>query len=412
MVVATSGGDDLIDGLDTWLVLDDGEDGAGTPTIGLVTQGTDRTLSVTWGGLDSVGSGRVDQCTWEFSAVFIPRGQRVAVVSFVIQAASRAAAQAQAALLDDVADWPAEAWTGLEPTDFVYNFEEAWTVRETPLAFGVRRNGALIAEDVTEEGAVGLRLATAADDYIAVGRPFDLWSVEAAGIDPLVNDTDYAPRYDIPMRPVAVDLDPTDYSIEIEGEASGLGVSQLLGYSSGDSFLEIQTTVTAMTGAAVTGLMLLRGVDPDQDAFHSGLYATANDVVDVRRGALVVAEGAEATIALATLAPGAVGSVETPWPVEPASVVDSPVDPDGATADSSINLGFDLGDLSDGESVAVTYWYIAAETLASALAEAEGLGLTVADLHRPRRRRLHLADRLRRRRPGEKPRRGRDLQRP
>jgi len=112
----------------------------------------------------------------------------------------------------------------------------------------------------------------------------------------------------------------------------------------GDDHATVTTTITNGTMASLSGVALLENDDPDPD----GSFETSNDVL--RDGRLVVASAVGGAMALGSADPRAVTSSEGFFIRNPSDVLLSPVDPNGATADSAINLAFAIGTLAPGAS--------------------------------------------------------------
>ena len=371
-VTASSDGDLEIDPTDTFVCTDDDEDGDGDPSLGHVLQGVQRLMTSAGGAIDNLGDDDESDVGWDFNDVVVPAGTTVGFIFFFIQAEDDEAAAEGAAMLDDMYEWPEEAWLGLPDGITFLNFADDFIVLDDPLEFGVNSGGSLIVRDES----VGLRL-TDLNDFVTPGSPWEMWAVETVQSGLLLNN--YDDEFMFPMGLVVYDPEGPEYELEQEGMVDTLGVNQSLAYDSGDNFIEIESTISAM-GGALTDVRFMRAVDPDQDADNTeeGDNDTDNDVLLVEEGALVIAEGEVATMALASMEPTAVASVEE-WEEDPDETLDTPNDPDGERADDTIHVAFDLGPLADGESASVVYYYIVTPTLDETLEVADELGLRIED---------------------------------
>lgn len=105
VTTGSSSGDMLVSVADNWFATDDGTDpGGDTPTAHVAQGGGGSLQTATMVSLSG------QDFFWEF-AVTVPAGGRVAILSFAIQAANRAASLAEAAR---VVDLPADALVGIE----------------------------------------------------------------------------------------------------------------------------------------------------------------------------------------------------------------------------------------------------------------------------------------------------------
>jgi hypothetical protein len=122
-VVATSSGDATLaaggPSADRWVVVDDAQDGdpfvlGGLPAVGFAFSGPGGALALGAAALVPINANGPQALTYEWDAVAVPPGGTVALLHFVTQQTSRAAAQASIARL---AALPPEALEGLAPAD-------------------------------------------------------------------------------------------------------------------------------------------------------------------------------------------------------------------------------------------------------------------------------------------------------
>jgi hypothetical protein len=127
--------------------------------------------------------------------------------------------------------------------------------------------------------------------------------------------------------------------------------------------INIETTITALTG--LTGGKFLRAIDPDPDVNSFGTYVTINS-----RGATGVApedfvnsQGANTGLTLGLFSNSDVThntGVSSPWTTNPDFYLGGGDDGNG---DYAIGLAFDFGDLLEGDSITLTYAYVMGGTL-------------------------------------------------
>lgn len=120
-------------------------------------------------------------------------------------------------------------------------------------------------------------------------------------------------------------------------------------WNDGDDFALVTTTLTNNSTAPLNNVALLENQDPDP----GGVFSTNNDVV--LDGDLVIGAGSAGAMALGSQDERAVVSAESFVVTDPFSIIDSPVDPNGASGDIAINLAFDLGVVEPGDSVVSTF---------------------------------------------------------
>ena len=140
--------------------------------------------------------------------------------------------------------------------------------------------------------------------------------------------------------------------VKITGTAgSALRVERVVLFNVDDDFVTIGTRLTNLGSTTVNNVATLENVDPDQDFDTFGDYQTSNDVV--LGGHLVWAKGPTSglTIGLGSANPGNVVSSEGFDNRNPFDIINSPVDPNGATSDIAICQAFNMGSLSAGAQV-------------------------------------------------------------
>lgn len=152
---------------------------------------------------------------------------------------------------------------------------------------------------------------------------------------------------------------------------------------------QMTTTVTltnAVGGSgAVTGVLWAVGFDPDQEIPGAGTFVTRNEITGVGTGAAVMASGATATaVTLANTTGAGAFDVKAFINVgDCCSAVSASTALAGGQAlgfssvsDSSISLGYDLGDIADGQSISFGYSY----TFANPVPEPETYAMLLAGL--------------------------------
>ncbi|RLS51773.1 MAG: hypothetical protein DWH87_00005, partial [Planctomycetota bacterium] len=155
-----------------------------------------------------------------------------------------------------------------------------------------------------------------------------------------------------PAFPVTIDVATSGatHVVTIEGyPRTGLRFTRTVSWTDGNDHAIVATTLSNESEASFGGLALL----DNQDVDPAGKYDTANDVR--RAGTLAVSSAAPGAMGLAANDPRAVLSAERFELTDPDEVIGSPVDPDGAVADITINVAFAIGTLAPGQSTTCTY---------------------------------------------------------
>jgi subtilisin family serine protease len=204
----------------------------------------------------------------------------------------------------------------------------------TPLSLGFAQDGSLVGPSIGARwnGIEFLRYGTFLANWTIAINGTSYSNVAAAGLTSF---------------PVTIVDASAGASHEVRMTGSprtGVTVVRTVKWQDGDDHAVVTTTITNGTAAALSSVALLENDDPDPD----GILETANDVL--RDGRLVVGSAAGGAMALGSADPRAVTSVEGFFISNPTDVLLSPVDPDGAVSDSSINLAINIGALAPGAS--------------------------------------------------------------
>ena len=130
--------------------------------------------------------------------------------------------------------------------------------------------------------------------------------------------------------------------------------------------ITVRNELTNTAEDTVEEVLFLESFDPDQDL---GTFATTNDIVfdGMLATATAPTNPAGLTFAIGVRDPEALLSVEPDFNVtDPNEVLESPVDPNGTTADDSLNVVYDFGDVDPDDTVVAEYTLIFATSLAEA----------------------------------------------
>ncbi|MFI4882640.1 MAG: S8 family serine peptidase [Phycisphaerales bacterium JB064] len=184
---------------------------------------------------------------------------------------------------------------------------------------------------------------------------------------------------DVPFN-VTSQSTPTVNRVSISGVTGSFLVDRSISYGLGDNFIAIDVTLTNTSDRRISDVLWAEGFNPDQDLGGTGSQFTLNDVIDgqpmaVATGAngLAIGLAADPTDARAMAFFASVsGDVRNPQ-----SVLDRMLpDPNGASADLTMALSYDLGDVDPGQSTTMRYFIFLSDSGQEGIAGANGLQAT------------------------------------
>jgi len=204
----------------------------------------------------------------------------------------------------------------------------------TPLSLGFAPDGSFVGP------SIGARWNGI--EFLRYGTALANWAIAINGTN--YSNTAAAGLTSFPVTLVNASAGAS-HEVRITGSPrAGVTAVRVVTWRDGDDHALVTTTITNGTAAALSGVAMLENDDPDPD----GGFATANDVL--RGGRLVVGSAAGGAMALGSTDPRAVASAEGFFISNPADVLLSPVDPNGAVGDDAINLAIGIGTLAPGAS--------------------------------------------------------------
>ncbi len=214
--------------------------------------------------------------------------------------------------------------------------------------------------------------AQTSDDFFLPGSPVENFTVGFGTISSggTTNFTNTQKSFTTEITMAATDqTSGTTLQAQHIGTAnSELQVTQVISFDDDDTFFTTTITLENVSGGSLFNIRYMRNADPDQDSNVAGGAATTNN--DVRSNptngigdAIVVAEGQQSGLFASYFAendgsgPEARVSAFGFENTDPfnASAFNTPVDPDGTSADIGITIVFDVGTLADGTSTAFSF---------------------------------------------------------
>ena len=230
------------------------------------------------------------------------------------------------------------------PTQSGTTYTGSIDITGTPLSIGFAGDGSFVGP------TIGARLSS---------TEFLRWGTYLAGFTVGVNGQTYTndiaavggTAFPVVLQNIS---SGTLHGIRATGVINGsLGFQRTIWWNDGDSYALVYTQLTNNGSAPLNAVAILDNQDPDPN----NNFNTANDVVVDANGAFVAGSvSGVGSMALASLDPRAVASAGNGYIVtNPFAVINSPVDPNGAISDTSINLAFNIGTLAPGQSTATSF---------------------------------------------------------
>lgn len=209
-------------------------------------------------------------------------------------------------------------------------------------------------------------------DFLTPGSPFEFFAVKVGGTNYVNNNANYSS----PQMPTTVDTSgvvtaggKTYGVIKFVSTAGGLEITQTYTLGASDQVIAIDVSVRNTTASTIYGVKYARGIDPDVDS-PLGTSATHNnrgaDGIDADDIILGTGPKSGRVIGLYTNSGITHNTAVSPgWSTDPATLLSGS---SNNSADSTINLAFDLGDLAAGQTKNFSLAYVFAAS-AAALAE-------------------------------------------
>jgi autotransporter-associated beta strand protein len=214
-------------------------------------------------------------------------------------------------------------------------------------------------------------------DFIKFGSPYEGFQVLANGASFENNNGGGAA---ISQTGVVSNTTATAVDLTWSGATADFSLSNRYYLEETGQNLKITTTITAIN--ALTGVKFARAADPDQDGVV-GSTSTTNELGYVAGGIpasdIVIARGSirpDLVLAMYTSAALTHGAAVTGWSLNPNLYL---AGGNVGNGDNTIGLGFDLGNMTAGQSISFDYYYIFAATpaaLVSSLSSSGGGGPT------------------------------------
>lgn len=211
-----------------------------------------------------------------------------------------------------------------------------------------------ILHDSTGTGNFGI------DDYLTPGTPYEGFSLKSDQFSTIANYNTSSSSGSISGS--ISDISATfgyDQAINFTGSYAGyFTISSDTYFNDGDERINISTTITAASN--LSNLSFSRWLDPDPDVNTYSSFVTTNG-----RGSTslpvenwVHAEGSQTGLTIGLFSDSSIvhnTGVSSGWSTDPSVYLSGQNDGNG---DYVIGLGFNIGDLSIGESITLKYSYV------------------------------------------------------
>jgi len=241
-------------------------------------------------------------------------------------------------------------------------------------------------------------------DFITPGDPYQYFAV---GVNGAFAANSYDHGNPLGFTTANTSSGTTLQTTSTGGSFGGLAITQTMSFQqsgAGSGIMAYNVVLANTTGSTLTDVAYSTGLDPDQDVYFDGNYATSN-VITSRNFLYATGVATAWTIAIEnTSAYTPTGtwiadqgwdfgdfSDESPYNTTYGTASGSIVGPGSNYADDTLNMDWNLGDIAAGGSVILTYDYVIAGTPAAAGAPDGAstlglLGLALAGLGAVRRR--------------------------
>jgi hypothetical protein len=226
------------------------------------------------------------------------------------------------------------------------------------LRVGVSNSGGLIDDSFTvgidydKNGTATWSLF----DFLKPGSPYEFYSVGYNGSYRVAGYSAGNPFGAVSTNTSSGSLN----SAQTTATYGALSILQTISYADDSGFIDFNVRISNTSASAVNNVVYARGLDPDQDVYAGGGYATTN-VIDPS-GNLVYASApiTDWTIGIYSDSSYAhTASVRYDWSSNPYSLLSAI---NNGYGDYTINMAFNIGTLGAGEFADIVFQYRIADT--------------------------------------------------
>jgi PEP-CTERM motif len=211
------------------------------------------------------------------------------------------------------------------------------------------------------------------NDYLTPGSPHDGYAVNSDQTGFVVNDNQYGGGGFGSASPVNTSSGSVLSATWTNGATSGIEITNTYTFNKNSEQIKITTTLTNLTGAALTNLYFGRSEDPDPDVYTYGTYNSVNTRGDATHAAnqLVSAAGYYTGLTIGILNDSTLYPVNTSISYsccsnsDPAAVFNGTDYADYSAnfpatdyCDCGLQMAWDIGTLGAGASATIDYEYV------------------------------------------------------
>lgn len=196
-----------------------------------------------------------------------------------------------------------------------------------------------------------------------------------------VNDGEGSSQ-DVPFN-VTSQSTPSVNRVAVRGVTNGFLVNRAISYGKGDNFIAIDVSLTNTTERRISDVLWAEGFNPDQNLATTGSRFTINDVIDGQPMAVATGTNGLAIGLAADPSDPRASAFFASLSMDvrnPQSVLDRMVpDPDGLSADLTMALSYDLGDVDPGQTTTMRYFIFLSDQGQEGIAGENGLQATATN---------------------------------
>jgi hypothetical protein len=226
----------------------------------------------------------------------------------------------------------------------------------TNVQLGVNADGSLIDQNLS----LGAKFL--GDEFLVPGTPLASFALAANG-----NVYYNSAACGESSNPIAMTVQNVSTGSVLHAQATGstggINVTRDIWFQPSSDAVSFQVKLQNTTATAMNNVAWMEEYDPDQGYALNGSYATNNNVLFGGQYVEAVYYYTPTypnglTIAMGSNDPRTVASAQGFGVVNPFTIIDDPVNPNGALADICSELAFNVGTLAAGASTTLTYYMV------------------------------------------------------
>jgi hypothetical protein len=192
-------------------------------------------------------------------------------------------------------------------------------------------------------------------DFLKPGAPFEFYSI---GVGGSWSAAGYSSGNSFGATTTDTSVGATNSAVTT-GAYGPLAITQTLSYDDSSGSIDFMVALTNTSESVLSDIVYARGLDPDQDVYAGGGFATTNTIVS---GNLVIASAPVTDWTIGIFSDSAfphVPTINSPWDQNPYTLL---IPRDDGNGDWTINMAWDVGSLAPGATAVIPFQYRIAET--------------------------------------------------